>query len=134
MKDLGLTARIVNYFIDSKLTPVIILVTLVLGLFAILKTPKEEEPQIVVPMIDIMLQYPGAEPEEVEKRVVTPLEKKLWELKDIEYIYSVARPGMAVVTARFYVGTDPVKALVEINSKWMSAMDIAPPGVILPLS
>ncbi|BAU22772.1 multidrug transporter AcrB [Caldimicrobium thiodismutans] len=132
MKDLGLTARIVNYFIDSKLTPVIILVTLVLGLFAILKTPKEEEPQIVVPMIDIMLQYPGAEPKEVEKRVVTPLEKKLWELKDIEYIYSVAKPGMAVVTARFYVGTDPVKALVEINSKWMSAMDIAPPGVILP--
>lgn len=132
MKNLGFTARIVNYFIDSKLTPVIILITLFLGLFAILKTPKEEEPQIIVPMIDIILQYPGAEPEEVEKRVVTPLEKKLWELKDIEYIYSVARPGMAVVTARFYVGTDPVKALVEINSKWMSALDLAPPGVVLP--
>ncbi len=132
MERLGLTARIVNYFIDSKLTPIIILVTLFLGLFAILKTPKEEEPQIVVPMIDIFIQYPGAEPEEVEKRVVIPLEKKLWELKDIEYIYSVSKPGMAVVTARFYVGTDPVKALVELNSKWMSALDLAPPGVILP--
>ncbi|MGC9109623.1 MAG: efflux RND transporter permease subunit [Caldimicrobium sp.] len=132
MEKHGLTARIVNYFIDSKLTPIIILVTLFLGLFAILKTPKEEEPQIVVPMIDIFIQYPGAEPEEVEKRVVTPLEKKLWELKNIEYIYSVSRPGMAVVTARFYVGTDPIKALVDLNSKWMSALDLAPPGVILP--
>ncbi len=132
MEKSSLTARIVNYFIDSKLTPILIIVTLFLGLFAILKTPKEEEPQIVVPMIDIFIQYPGAEPEEVEKRVVTPLEKKLWELKDIEYIYSVSRPGMAVITARFYVGTDPVKALVELNSKWMSALDLAPPGVILP--
>lgn len=132
MEKPGLTARIVNYFIDSKLTPIIIFVTLALGLFAIVKTPKDEEPQIIVPMIDILIQYPGAEPEEVEKRVVTPLEKKLWELKDIEYIYSISRPGMAVVTARFYVGTDPVKALVELNSKWMSALDLAPPGVVLP--
>lgn len=135
MKDdehLGLTAKIVSYFIDSKLTPVLILVSLFLGLFAILKTPKDEEPQIVVPMIDIIIQYPGAEPAEIEKRIILPLEKKLWELKDIEYVYSVAKEGVAVVTARFYVGTDPVKALVELNSKWMSAIDIAPPGVILP--
>ncbi|MFN3921075.1 MAG: efflux RND transporter permease subunit, partial [Caldimicrobium sp.] len=132
MERRGLTAKIVNYFIDSKLTPILIFVTLALGLFAIVKTPKDEEPQIVVPMIDIFIQYPGAEPEEIEKRVVTPLEKKLWELKDIEYIYSVSKPGMAVITARFFVGTDPVKALVDLNSKWMSALDLAPPGVILP--
>ena len=128
----GFISRVVEYFIDSKLTPILILVSLALGLFAVIKTPKEEEPQIIVPMIDIIIQYPGAEPEEVEKRIVTPLEKKLWELKDIEYIYSVAKPGMAVITARFYVGTDPVKALVDLNSKWMSALDLAPPGVILP--
>lgn len=132
MERRSFTAKIVNYFIDSKLTPILILVTLVLGLFAIIKTPKDEEPQIVVPMIDIFIQYPGAEPEEIEKRIVTPLEKKLWELKDIEYIYSVSKPGMAVITARFYVGTDPVKALVDLNSKWMSALDLAPTGVILP--
>jgi len=129
---LGLTGKIVSYFIDSKLTPILILVSLFLGLFAILKTPKDEKPQIVVPMIDIIIQYPGADPAEVEKRIVFPLEKKLWELKDIEYIYSVAKEGLAIVTARFYVGTDPVKALVELNSKWMSAIDIAPPGVVLP--
>ncbi|MCX8059887.1 MAG: efflux RND transporter permease subunit, partial [Aquificaceae bacterium] len=103
-----------------------------LGLFAVATTPKEEEPQIVVPMIDIMISYPGATPEEVERRVVAPLEKKLWELRDIEYIYSASMEGMAVVTARFYVGTNPVKALVDLNTKMMSAMDLAPPGVMLP--
>jgi len=101
----GFAGRLANYFIDSKLTPILILVSLALGLFAIATTPKEEEPQIVVPIIDIMLSYPGASPEEVERRVVAPLEKKLWELKEIEYIYSYAGEGMAVVTARVYVGT-----------------------------
>ncbi|MCX8076450.1 MAG: efflux RND transporter permease subunit [Aquificaceae bacterium] len=128
----GFAGRLAHYFIDSKLTPVLILVSIALGLFAVVTTPKEEEPQIVVPMIDIMISYPGATPEEVERRVVTPLEKKLWELKDIEYIYSASMEGMAVVTARFHVGTDPVKALVDLNTKMMSAMDLAPPGVSLP--
>ncbi|MCS6998354.1 MAG: efflux RND transporter permease subunit [Aquificaceae bacterium] len=128
----GFAGRLANYFIDSKLTPILILVSLALGLFAVATTPKEEEPQIVVPMIDIMISYPGATPEEVERRVVAPLEKKLWELKDIEYIYSASMEGMAVVTARFYVGTNPVKALVDLNTKMLSAMDLAPPGVSLP--
>ena len=128
----GLAGRLAHYFIDSKLTPVLILVSLALGLFAVVTTPKEEEPQIIVPMIDIYISYPGATPEEVESRVVIPLEKKLWELKDIEYIYSASMNDMAIVTARFYVGTDPVKALVDLNSKMMSAMDLAPPGVVLP--
>ncbi len=128
----GLAGRLAHYFIDSKLTPILILVSLALGMFAVLTTPKEEEPQIIVPMIDIYISYPGATPEEVERRVVVPLEKKLWELKDIEYIYSASMNDMAIVTARFYVGTDPVKALVDLNSKMMSALDLAPPGVILP--
>ncbi len=128
----GLAGRLAHYFIDSKLTPILIIVSLALGLFAVVTTPKEEEPQIIVPMIDIFISYPGATPEEVESRVVIPLEKKLWELKDIEYIYSASMNDMAIVTARFYVGTDPVKALVDLNSKMMSAMDLAPPGVVLP--
>ncbi len=128
----GLAGRLAHYFIDSKLTPIIIFVSLALGFFAVMTTPKEEEPQIVVPMIDIYIAYPGATPEEVESRVVIPLEKKLWELKDIEYIYSASTNDMAIVTARFYVGTDPTKALVDLNSKMMSAMNLAPPGVILP--
>lgn len=128
----GLAGRLAHYFIDSKLTPILIVVSLALGLFAVITTPKEEEPQIVVPMIDIFISYPGATPEEVESRVVIPLEKKLWELKDIEYIYSASTNDGAIVTARFYVGTDPVKALVDLNSKMMSALDLAPPGVMLP--
>ncbi len=128
----GLAGRLAHYFIDSKLTPILILVSLALGFFAVVTTPKEEEPQIVVPMIDIFISYPGATPEQVESRVVIPLEKKLWELKDIEYIYSASMNDMAIVTARFYVGTDPVKALVDLNSKMMSALDLAPPGVMLP--
>ncbi len=128
----GIAGRLAGYFIDSKLTPVLILVSIALGIFAVLTTPKEEEPQIVVPMIDIIISYPGATPEQVESRVVIPLEKKLWELKDIEYIYSASMNGKAIVTARFYVGTDPVKALVDLNSKMLSALDLAPPGVVLP--
>jgi len=128
----GIAGRLAHYFIDSKLTPILILVSFALGLFAVITTPKEEEPQIIVPMIDIYISYPGATPEEVESRVVIPLEKKLWELKDIEYIYSASMSDMAIVTARFYVGTDPVKALVDLNSKMMSALDLAPPGVVLP--
>ncbi|MEN3034505.1 MAG: efflux RND transporter permease subunit, partial [Aquificaceae bacterium] len=129
---MGIAGKLAQAFIRSKLTPIIILVSLALGSFSVLTTPKEEEPQIVVPMIDIFISYPGATPEEVERRVVTPLEKKLWELKDIEYIYSASMDGMAIVTARFYVGTDPTKALVDLNTKMMSAMDLAPPGVMLP--
>ena len=128
----GIAGRLAGYFIDSKLTPIIVLVSLALGLFAVITTPKEEEPQIVVPMIDIIISYPGATPEQVESRVVAPLEKKLWELKDIEYIYSASMNGKAIVTARFYVGTDPIKALVDLNSKMLSALDLAPPGVVLP--
>jgi Cation/multidrug efflux pump len=79
----GIAGRIAKYFIDSKLTPIMIIALLALGIFAVVTTPKEEDPDIVVPMIDIMIPYPGAAPREVEKRVVTPLEKKLWELKDI---------------------------------------------------
>jgi len=127
----GLAGRLANYFIDSKLTPILVIVAIALGAFAVLTTPREEEPQIVVPMIDIFIAYPGATPEEVEG-VVFPLEKKLWELKDIEYIYSASMNDMGIVTARFYVGTDPVKALVDLNSKMMSALNMAPPGVILP--
>ena len=91
-------------------------------------TPKEEEPQILVPMIVIMIAYPVATSEEVDRRVVAPLEKKLWELKDIEYIYSASMEGMAILTARFYVGTNPVKALVDLNTNSF------PPWTILPLN
>lgn len=101
MKDeehLGLTAKIVSYFIDSKLTPIFILVSLFLGLFAILKTPKDEEPQIVVPMIDIIIQYPGAEPAEIEKRIIFPLrEKSFGSLKILNTFIQLRRKGLRLL-------------------------------------
>src|SRR6266702_7845488 len=104
MQNLGIAGKIARAFIDSKLTPLIVVAALLLGLFAVKMTPREEEPQIVVPMVDIYLPLPGATPEEVQERVVKPLEMKMWEIRGVEYLYSASRPGMGIVTVRFLVG------------------------------
>ncbi|MRR36791.1 efflux RND transporter permease subunit, partial [bacterium] len=88
MEKLGIAGTIAKAFINSKLTPLIVLASLLLGLYAVLVTPREEEPQIVVPMIDIYLPMPGSTPKEVEERVVVPFEKTMWELPGVEYVYS----------------------------------------------
>jgi multidrug efflux pump subunit AcrB len=98
MNKLGLAGKIARAFIDSKLTPLIVIASLLLGLYAILVTPREEEPQIVVPMVDIYLPLPGSTPQEVEARVVKPFEGKLWEIKGVEYVYSMSGPGMGIIT------------------------------------
>jgi multidrug efflux pump subunit AcrB len=128
----GLAGKLASAFIDNKLTGILVIVSFFLGAWAVLTTPKQEDPDIVVPMIDVIVKYPGATPEVVEKKVVEPIEHQLWQLKDIEYLYSAAGDGWGIVTARFYVGTDPVKALVELNSKLMEGIDKVPSGVILP--
>ena len=93
-------------FINSKITPLLIIATVVLGAFALMLTPREEEPQIVVPMIDVMVMMPGATPEEIENLVTRPMEQKIWEIEDVEYVYSSSFPSFAMSTARFLVGTD----------------------------
>ena len=85
-------------------------------------------------MIDVIVQYPGASPKVVEKKVVEPIEHQLWQLKDVEYLYSAAGDGWGIVTARFYVGTDPTKALVDLNSKLMEGIKKVPDGVKLPFA
>ena len=82
-----------SLFIDSKLTPIVVAASLLLGLFAVLMLPREEEPQIKVPMIDVMVAMPGADAHEVENRVTRPMEKLLWEIPGVEYIYSTASPA-----------------------------------------
>ena len=89
---LRLAGKIAHAFIDSKLTPLVIAAALLLGGFAIWQTPREEEPQIMVPMLDVMVQMPGASAEEVEQRVSIPMEKLLREVPGVEYLYSTARP------------------------------------------
>jgi multidrug efflux pump subunit AcrB len=133
MNKLGFAGRIARAFIDSKLTPLIVGASLLLGLFSVFATPREEEPQIVVPMVDLYLPMPGATPKEVEERLVIPFEKKLWELKGVEYIYSASRPGMGIVTVRFLVGENMEQSLVKLYNKVMSNRPLLPPGSGEPL-
>ncbi len=132
-RSLRLAGRISHAFIDSKLTPLVIVAALLLGAFSILKTPREEEPQIVVPMLDVFVQMPGASPEEVAQRAGLPMEKLLREVPGVEYIYSISRPGVSMLIVRFYVGTKEEDAIVEVYNKLHSNFDRIPPGVSQPL-
>lgn len=133
MDKIGIAGKIAKAFITNKLTPIIIIASLMLGLFALVLTPREEEPQIVVPMIDVMVEYPGASVEEVQQRVTKPMEEFLWEIKGVEYVYSIVKPGYNLTIVRFYVGEDVEKSIVKVYNKLMSNYDRIPPGVSKPL-
>ena len=130
---LGLAGKVAHGFIDSKLTPLVIVAALLLGGFAILQTPREEEPQIVVPMLDVFVQMPGASSQEVGQRVSLPMEKLLREVPGVEYIYSISHPGLSLVIVRFYVGTKEEDAIIQTYNKLQSNFDRIPPGVSPPL-
>jgi multidrug efflux pump subunit AcrB len=130
---LGVAGRIARAFIDSKLTPLIVAASVLLGVFAVLMLPREEEPQIKVPMIDVMVGMPGFSAKEVEERATRPMEKLLWEIPGVEYIYSTSRPGESLVIVRFKVGEDPQTSLVKLSEKLRSNFDRIPPGVSFPL-
>ena len=123
---LGWTARIVKLFITSRLSPLILIGSLLMGMAALLLTPREEEPQIVVPVMDVIVDAPGASVDEVEKLVATPLEHKLWEIPGVEYVYSMSMPGKAIATVRYYVGEDREDSLLKTWSKLMSNREIIP--------
>ncbi len=129
----GIAGRMASVFIDSKLTPIIVAASLLLGLFSILMLPREEEPQIKVPMIDVMVAMPGADARDVENRVTRPMEKLLWEIPGVEYIYSTAMPGANMTIVRFKVGEDLEKSLVKLNQKLQTNFDRIPLGVSFPL-
>jgi len=133
MQQLGFAGKIARTFINSKLTPLIVAASLLLGLFAIKMTPREEEPQIVVPMVDIYLPMPGSTPQEVQERVVKPFESKLTEIKGVEYLYSMSRPGMGIITVRFLVGQAMEESLVKLYNKVMSNRALLPPGAAEPI-
>src|SRR5580765_4560838 len=130
---LRLAGRIAHGFIDSKLTPLVIVAALLLGAFSILKTPREEEPQIVVPMLDVFVQMPGASAEEVAQRASVPMEKLLREVPGVEYIYSISHPGLSMIIVRFYVGTKEEEAIVQTYNKLYSNFDRIPQGVSQPI-
>jgi len=130
---LGPAGRFARIWISSKLTPLIIAGSLLTGAFAVWKLPREEEPQIIVPMIDVFVQMPGATAHEVEERVTRPMEKLLWEIPGVEYVYSTSSPGMSLAIVRFYVGQDEEKSIVRLNQKLQANYDLIPPGASQPL-
>jgi len=130
---LGPAGRFARAWVSSKLTPLIIVSSLLIGALAVWKLPREEEPQIIVPMIDVFVQMPGASAREVEERVTKPMEKLLWEIPGVEYIYSTSSPGMSMAVVRFLVGQDEEKSIVRLNQKLYANMDLIPPGASLPL-
>jgi len=130
---LGFAGKLARAFIHSKLTPLFIVASLLLGVGAVLLLPREEEPQIIVPMIDIFVQMPGASAQEVEERVTKPMEKLLWEIPGVEYIYSTSSPGASMTIVRFYVGEDEEKSIVRLNQKMFANFDLIPPGASQPL-
>ncbi len=122
-------SRIVEVFLRGNLSVLLIVISLIAGGVALLVTPREEEPQIVVPMADVLVQMPGASAEEVEQQVSTRLERLLYQIDGVEYVYSMSRPGSAIVTVRFYVGEDREASLVKLYNKIAMNIDIVPPGV-----
>ncbi len=129
----GFAGRIARAFIDSKLTPLVVITSVLLGAAAIVMLPREEEPQIKVPMIDVLVSMPGSTAKEVEERATRPMEKLLWEIPGVEYIYSTSRPGESLAIVRFKVGEDVEKSLVKLNQKLQSNFDRIPYGVSPPL-
>jgi multidrug efflux pump subunit AcrB len=129
----GIAGRLAAAFVNSKLTPLVVVASLALGVFAVLKTPREEEPQIVVPMADVLVQMPGASAKEVERRVTTPMEKLIWEIPGVEYVYTTTSPGQSMAVVRFLVGQNQEAAFVRLREKLQSHFDIIPPGASQPI-
>jgi multidrug efflux pump subunit AcrB len=131
--DTGLAGRLAAAFVHSKLTPLAIVASMALGAYAVIALPREEEPQIIVPMIDVTVQMPGASVAEIEQRVTRPLEQLLYEVPGVEYLYSTSSPGSAMLIVRFLVGEDEERALVRLNQKLAANAPALPPGASRPL-
>jgi multidrug efflux pump subunit AcrB len=132
-KPLGTSGRVAEAFLESKLTPLLVVASLLLGTFAVLVTPREEEPQIKVPMIDVFVGFPGATAQEVERRVISPLEKAIYEIDNVEYIYSTSQPSGGLIIVRFLVGSDPDEAVVRVSAKVAETAPTLPSGATPPV-
>ena len=127
--NMGISGRIANAFLQSQMTPLIALIAFLLGLFAVMVTPREEEPQINVTMANVFIPFPGASAKDVESLVATPAEQVLSLITGIEHVYSVSRPGMAVLTVQYKVGEDRTQALVRLYDTVQSHRDWVSPNL-----
>jgi len=126
MGNMGIAGRLSKFFLHSQLTPLIALVAMLLGLFAVLVTPREEEPQINVTMANVLIPFPGASAKDVETLVATPAEQVISQIQDLEHVFSISKPGMAIITAQFKVGVPRTEALVRLYDTIHSNRDWLP--------
>lgn len=129
----GFAGRIAEFFINSKLTILLMIALMIIGVYSSTLIPREEEPQIIVPMADVMVGYPGASPKEIESRVVKPLEKVISNIKGVEHIHAMAMNGRAMIIVQFYVGEDTERSYVKLYDELMKNKNIFPKGVIEPM-
>jgi multidrug efflux pump subunit AcrB len=129
----GISGKIANAFIDSKLTILLMVALMIIGIYSSFLIPREEEPQIIVPMADVLVAYPGASPKEVENRVVKPLEKIISDIKGVEHVHAMAMNGQAMIIVQFYVGEDTERSYVNLYNELMKHRNMFPKGVFEPL-
>lgn len=129
----GIAGKIAHAFIRSKLTILLMLAGLLLGAYAVIMIPREEEPQIKVPMIDVFIGYPGATPQEVETRITAPMEKIISNIKGVEHVYTTSMNGQAAMIVQFIVGEDIERSQVKLYSELLKNMDKMPPGATAPM-
>lgn len=130
---LGIAGRVARGFINSKLTPLVVISSVLLGLAAVILLPREEEPQIKVPIVDVLVSMPGSGAKEIEERATRPMEKLLWEIPGVEYIYSTSQPGQSLVIVRFKVGENAEDSLTKLHQKLQANVDRIPHGVSYPM-
>lgn len=129
----GISGKIANFFINSKLTILLMVALMIIGTYSSFLIPREEEPQINVPMADVMVVYPGANPQEVESRIIKPLEKVIGNIKGVEHIHSMAMNGRAMIVVQFYVGQNSEDSYVKLYDEIMKNKYILPQQVMQPL-
>jgi len=133
MPDPGIAGGIAKQFIDSPVTPLLIFAFLAIGILGLMFTPRQEDPKISVPMVDVYVKYPGASAEQVTTLVTEPLERIMDEIPGTRHIYSATMRGAAIVTVRFKVGEELGASIVKVHDKLQSNLDRVPPGVAMPL-
>ena len=131
--DPGIAGRMARAFVHSPLSPLLLLASIAIGILGLIVTPRQEDPQISVPMVDIMVEYPGVPSEQVASLAARPLERLMSELSGVDNVYSVSQRGEAMVTLQFDVGEEMESSVVKVHDKLMSNRDLMPPGVSEPM-
>ena len=127
MTGLGVSGRIARFFLSSQLTPLIAIVLVMAGVFAVVVTPREEEPQIDVTMANVFIPFPGASAKDVETLIAIPAEQVLSQIPGLEHVWSVSRPGQALITVQYKVGVPRTEAIVRLHDTILSHRDWLPP-------